>query len=266
MSECTDSGLDRRFTRIPPTWRKAARAQADDKKDKDEGEDSSEDVILTGHSAVFDNETLIGGGYYGFYEKIRAGAFAEAISEKQPVRCYFNHDRNWVLGYTANAKRQTLTLKEDDVGLWFECQAPASRLINDLVIAPLTRGDIDGCSFMFSVRDGGALWTMVETDKGEEWHRELTRLNLFDVGPVAEPAYGGTDVDVQRSAMKSPQRILDEEMPANLRDKFAKRCGLFADPKRNSAASQRAALAAEQKVIARRRAVRAARLAQFNDA
>ena len=53
-----------------------------------------ENPTITGHAAMFNQETDIGGM---FREKIKKGAFSESIG-KDDVRALFNHDPNFVLG------------------------------------------------------------------------------------------------------------------------------------------------------------------------
>src|SRR5438270_8135031 len=69
---------------------------------------------IEGYAAVF-NEQFDSGW---FIETIKPGAFTRALKEKQDVRCLFNHDPNNLLGRT---KSGTLSLKQDDSGLSYEC-------------------------------------------------------------------------------------------------------------------------------------------------
>lgn len=177
---------------------------------RDDGGDQGSRIV--GHAAVFDIwYSLYEGRYWSYREIVRPGAFRRAIREKQDVRSLFNHDMNYVLGRTAS---RTLTLREDETGLYSETLAPPTDTIRDLVIAPIERGDITGMSFSFApvrsdetkekVKDG----VTTITTKGERItiryegekrieERELLDLDLYDVGPVTFPAYDTTDVGVR---------------------------------------------------------------------
>lgn len=142
---------------------------------------------IVGHAAVFNSLSEDLGG---FREQIIPGAFLEAI-EKDDVRALFNHDPNFVLGRN---RAGTLTMKEDARGLAIEIVAPGTQTIQDLVVAPIERGDVSQMSFAFSVKPGGQDWA--KDDEGGVV-RTLKKLRLFDVSPVTYPAYAATDVAVR---------------------------------------------------------------------
>lgn len=151
-------------------------------------DDGSTPTKIRGHAAVFNqlSEPL----WEGFREKIQPGAFRKTIKEAD-VRALFNHDPNFVLGRT---KSKTLSLREDDVGLWFEVEPPETNWANDLMVS-IERGDIDQASFGFRVvRD------KMHTEAGNGTGttvRELLEVELFDVSPVTFPAYPQTDVSAR---------------------------------------------------------------------
>lgn len=141
---------------------------------------------IVGYTAVFDTPTSIGGW---FNEVIRKGAFRRALTEKQDVRALFNHDSNNVLGRSSSG---TLSMREDDSGLWVEIDPPDTSLGRD-VVNLISRGDISGMSFAFIIRK--VTWTEGE-EEGQDL-REILDVDLFDVGPVTYPAYEETTADVR---------------------------------------------------------------------
>ena len=162
--------------------------------------------VLRGHAARFDVwTTLYEYGRYRWREILKPGAFANAIAERQDVRGLFNHDPNHVLFRT---KSNTLTLVEDELGLTFEGEVLDSQTNRDLVIEPVRRGDLDGCSFAFTVRKEGEVTTEYERDGRDFIDRELRDVNLWDVSVVTYPQYDGTDVSV-RSAQEQLKRHAD---------------------------------------------------------
>lgn len=139
---------------------------------------------IKGHAAAFNSMSRDLGG---FYEVIAPGAFSKSLANAD-VRALFNHDPNIILGRN---KSGTLTLSEDDTGLYFEIDPPDTQLIRDMVMSPIARGDVSQCSFGFRTvtdrwekRDGKTVRTLVEVE-------------IFDVSPVVYPAYDSTDVAVR---------------------------------------------------------------------
>ena len=140
---------------------------------------------ITGHAAVFDQETVIAGL---FREKVAKGAFNDTI-KVDDIRALFNHDSNHVLGRN---KAGTLKLSEDEKGLAIEVEPPDTQFARDLMVS-IERGDVDQMSFGFRVLHD-------EWERGEDEEKDLRTLRkvqLFDVSPVTFPAYEGTDVAVR---------------------------------------------------------------------
>jgi len=139
---------------------------------------------IRGYAAVFNKLSDVLGG---FREKIAPGAFRKTLKEAD-VRALFNHDPNVVLGRTSTG---TLSLKEDDKGLFMEIEPPDTAPARDLLTL-IERGDVDQASFAFRV--------IVDEWKNEESEmpiRTLKEVQLFDVSPVTYPAYPQTSVDVR---------------------------------------------------------------------
>lgn len=139
-------------------------------------------AVIAGHAAVFDTLSV---ELWGFREKIQKGAFANTLNAD--VRALFNHDPNLVLGRTTN---KTLSLREDEKGLFVEITPPDTQAARDAV-ALIERGDVTQMSFGFrTITDK---WN---TEDGETV-RTLVEVELFDVSPVTFPAYPDTDVAVR---------------------------------------------------------------------
>lgn len=140
---------------------------------------------ITGYAAVFNRQSENLGG---FTEIIRPGAFRKALDSD--VRALFNHDSNYVLGRTTNG---TLELEENQTGLKFTATPPDTQWARDL-IKSIERGDINQCSFSFSVGKDGEKWT----EKKDLALREILEVNYVgDVGPVTFPAYPQTSVQAR---------------------------------------------------------------------
>jgi uncharacterized protein len=148
-------------------------------------------ITLVGYAAKFDvrSENL---GW--FVEVLKPGCFAKVLREGQDIRFLFNHDSSRIFGRTANG---TLRLKEDAVGLHFECDLPDTEEARTLATL-VERGDISGNSFSFrSTYPTGYDW--VETPLGDSPPLRVVREidQVWDVGPVTYPAYEDTEVDVR---------------------------------------------------------------------
>jgi HK97 family phage prohead protease len=154
------------------------------------GEDA-DPLRIEGYAAKFGKYSQDLGG---FKEKITPGTFANAIKNKSDVRCLANHNPDILLGRTKNG---TLALREDNTGLWYSCLLPKTTAARDLH-ATIARGDMDQCSFSFTVPKGGDAWTEEQDDNGD-WFasRTLVNVDLFDAGPVTFPAYLDTEVNAR---------------------------------------------------------------------
>jgi HK97 family phage prohead protease len=153
-------------------------------------------------------------GGRAFRERIAPGAFRNAVKAGQDVTLLVNHDPKLLLGRTASG-----TLKLDDTrrGLEFRCSMPNTQLGHD-TREMIQRGDLNGCSFGFSLGTrGDDAWEEEELedednadlfDDQEKVHKRakpraktlirtiknVTRLH--DVSVVTNPAYpNGTSVD-----------------------------------------------------------------------
>ena len=133
----------------------------------------------------------------GHVERIREGAFHDAVKEDD-VRALQNHDSRLLLGRSA---ADTLNLTLRNHGLDYEIDTPDTLAGRD-TITSLQRGDLTGSSFQFNLREGGSNWEEEETDDGITIYvRNITKVRLFDVGPVTFPAYTGTSSGVGRSSL-----------------------------------------------------------------
>ncbi|MBL0220023.1 MAG: HK97 family phage prohead protease [Myxococcales bacterium] len=147
-------------------------------------------ALLRGMAAVFNVWSPV---WFDFRERIAATFFDGVLG--QDVRCLFNHGADYVLG---RASSGTLRLEKTDEGLGYEVDAPGSGFLSDLVVGPVERGDVTGCSFSFILPPSGAdSW-----EKGPDgvWERTLLKCaELLDVGPVTFPWYPGTSVEAERA-------------------------------------------------------------------
>ncbi len=162
----------------------------------DVGDESTEKKrTVRGYAAKFGvRSENLGGKNWQFYETIERGAF-DAVMEND-VRALFNHDANLILARSKGGKG-TLRMGVDDVGLWYEFDAPATRAGDDLLVS-LERGDVDQSSFAFTVDREGQTWTERAEGEVKIAERMIKKVKrLYDVSPVTYPAYADTSVAVR---------------------------------------------------------------------
>jgi HK97 family phage prohead protease len=161
---------------------------------------------IVGYAAVFNS---LSNDLGGFREKIQPGAFSEALSPDREILALVQHDPGRILGRRTAG---TLTLKEDERGLWAEISPPNTTVGRDAV-ENIRRGDMKGMSFRFNQpkdswsRDGT---TNVRSIKSFGIIREVTL--------TAVPAYEATTAEV-RAALD----MLDKEAAATPKRDAAKR-------------------------------------------
>jgi Escherichia/Staphylococcus phage prohead protease len=168
--------------------------------------------VVEGHAALFDtlSEPLWELG--GAKEKIDPGAFADTI-QSDDIRALINHDPSQVLGRN---KAGTLSLREDDKGLFFQVKLPSTSFARDLVES-MRRGDINQNSFGFTVND--QKW---EKQDGEDIS-VLKSVRLFDVSVVTFPAYTETLSEVRSIAQALTREKPTDEDRKRIKE-FGERC------------------------------------------
>jgi len=152
------------------------------------GEDADGRTMF-GHFAVFNDWTEIDSTYEGrFLERIMPGAFADTFDAKgDSIRVLYDHGRDPQIGNKPLG--QVLALREDERGAAYEVSLFDTGYVNELLPA-LQAGQL-GASFRFRVVD--EQWstpsrsTTHNPERLEE--RSITRLELFEFGPVTFPAY-----------------------------------------------------------------------------
>lgn len=156
---------------------------------------------IVGHAAVFN--VIASSGW--FREQVAPGAFTKSIGQDD-IRALFNHNPDYVLGRN---KAGTLTLREDDKGLYVEITPPDTQFAKDLS-ASISRGDISQMSFGFEI-----IKESREVGEGNELSLfTLEEVKLWDVSPVTFPFYVETDVSINsRQAWADEQRRAEAPPP-----------------------------------------------------
>jgi uncharacterized protein len=177
--------------------------------------EGQEGRTVFGYAAKFNSLSQnMGSKDYQFYEIILPGAFDDVL--ENDVRALFNHESELIL---ARTKSGTLEIGVDNVGLWYQFDAPETQAGNDLLVS-IRRGDIDQSSFQFRVDENGQSW--VEQKEGDGptiITRTISKvLELLDVSPVTYPAYEDTQVDCRSIPKEFTKQ--EPETPEPIEDDF----------------------------------------------
>lgn len=137
---------------------------------------------LLGYAAVFNDSSVP----LPFKETIAPGAFRKTLSETPDVRLLVNHEGLPL----ARTKNGTLTLSEDDRGLYMDAVIADTQEGRDLYTL-IARGDVDQMSFAFRV--------IRQKWSEDRSTRTLTEVSLADgdVSVVTYPAYPTTMVEAR---------------------------------------------------------------------
>lgn len=163
---------------------------------------------ILGYAAVFFREGDAGTQFElwrNTFERIMPGAFDDTLNRGDDVLALFNHDPSGILG---RRSAKSLTLSVDERGLRYEIQPGDTSVVRD-VVQNIHLGNLSGSSFSFNITNDE--WRKVD---GKEI-REITGVELFDVGPVTFPAYAGTDAGIRSVAARGMEVGLDEARASN---------------------------------------------------
>ena len=143
---------------------------------------------LSGYAAVFNDSSVP----LPFKESIAPGAFRKTLSETPDVRLLVNHEGLPL----ARTKNGTLTLTEDERGLYFNADLADTQEARDIHTL-IARGDVDQMSFAFRV--------IRQKWSEDRSRRVLTEVSLSDgdVSVVTYPAYPTTSVEAREELRKA---------------------------------------------------------------
>lgn len=175
-------------------------------------EDANPDVMaIKGYVVKFNERSSL--LYDEWYERVAKGAFAKSL-QQNTIKALWNHNSDIVLGST---KSNTLKLIEDDVGLRFDLELPNSSQAKD-IYESIKRGDVDGVSFGFYIRENGDKWEYLKEE--DVYERTLLDIDLIEISPTPFPAYPTSEVgkrSLEENNLKTrEERVLDELKKAQI--------------------------------------------------
>lgn len=173
--------------------------------------------MIEGLAAVCEQETRIADFFGEFVEVIRAGAFDE--TDFSDVRLLVNHDTSGIA--LARSRRNNksdkpntmqLSVDKDGVKIKADLDTENNEQARALYSA-ISRGDMDGMSFMFYVGEDGQKWSKKD---GVDYREILKVEKVIEVSAVNFPAYGGTNInsrslDSDKRALENARSLLDSK-------------------------------------------------------
>lgn len=150
------------------------------------GEDKQ--VYVEGMGIVYNSKTEI---YPGIFESILPGAFSESLSTFRTIKSFINHKPSEILSTTRSDP--ALEILDGDDFLEFSSPIPPTTYGDDLIIN-LQRGNINGASFSFCITENGDHYKKLPDGS---LHRTIIEAEIYEVGPVTNPAYEQTNVNLR---------------------------------------------------------------------
>lgn len=181
-----------------------------------EATDGAESRTIEGYALKFGvRSRLLCDWWNNYYEVLEPGCVTREILDKQDIKLTMFHDRQLVLA-RSNKGNGTLSYEVDKVGVKFWAEMPHT-VDGDKALELVSRGDIAGCSFIYSTDEGdseNAVSYERLDEKGDDGEdillRHVKRIdNVYDFTITTDPAYEQTDVskrEVEAAGIKFEQQ------------------------------------------------------------
>lgn len=181
-----------------------------------EATDGAESRTIEGYALKFGvRSRLLCDWWNNYYEVLEPGCVTREMLDKQDIKLTMFHDRQLVLA-RSNKGNGTLSYEVDKVGVKFWAEIPHT-VDGDKALELVSRGDIAGCSFIYSTDEGdseNAVSYERLDEKGDDGEdillRHVKRIdNVYDFTITTDPAYEQTDVskrEVEAAGIKFEQQ------------------------------------------------------------
>lgn len=162
-----------------------------------EAEDGKLSRRITGYAILFNSKSA---PFYedeaeSVYEMIAPEAITRDFLDTQDIKMTMFHDMHLILARSLNGKG-TLSYDVDEKGVSFEFDAP-NTVDGDKALELVSRGDISGCSFMFSTRYADSGYVSRESkivgSRKETVFTVRKLTGLYDFTLTPDPAYPETE-------------------------------------------------------------------------
>lgn len=181
-----------------------------------EATDGAESRTIEGYALKFGvRSRLLCDWWNNYYEVLEPGCVTREMLDKQDIKLTMFHDRQLVLA-RSNMGNGTLSYEVDKVGVKFWAEMPHT-VDGDKALELVSRGDIAGCSFIYSTDESdseNAVSYERLDEKGDDGEdillRHVKRIdNVYDFTITTDPAYEQTDVskrEVEAAGIKFEQQ------------------------------------------------------------
>lgn len=181
-----------------------------------EATDGAESRTIEGYALKFGvRSRLLCDWWNNYYEVLEPGCVTREMLDKQDIKLTMFHDRQLVLARN-NKGNGTLSYEVDKVGVKFWAEMPHT-VDGDKALELVSRGDIAGCSFIYSTDEDdseNAVSYERLDEKGDDGEdillRHVKRIdNVYDFTITTDPAYEQTDVskrEVEAAGIKFEQQ------------------------------------------------------------
>lgn len=181
-----------------------------------EATDGAESRTIEGYALKFGvRSRLLCDWWNNYYEVLEPGCVTREMLDKKDIKLTMFHDRQLVLA-RSNKGNGTLSYEVDKVGVKFWAEMPHT-VDGDKALELVSRGDIAGCSFIYSTDEGdseNAVSYERLDEKGDDGEdillRHVKRIdNVYDFTITTDPAYEQTDVskrEVEAAGIKFEQQ------------------------------------------------------------
>lgn len=180
---------------------------------REAGEGEAQSRTITGYAILFNtlSAPLWDDEDEAAYEMIAPEAVTREFLDGCDIKFTMFHDRQLILARSNNGKG-TLSYNVDEKGVSFEFDAP-NTTDGDKALELVRRGDITGCSFMFSTHyyDTAYVQRNVERKDGKTiiTYTVRTITGIYDFTLAADPAYPDTNCEAEAreviSSLRKPQ-------------------------------------------------------------
>lgn len=190
-----------------------------------EATDGAESRTIEGYALKFGvRSRLLCDWWNNYYEVLEPGCVTREMLDKQDIKLTMFHDRQLVLA-RSNKGNGTLSYEVDNVGVKFWAEMPHT-VDGDKALELVSRGDIAGCSFIYSTNEGdseNAVSYERLDEKGDDGEdillRHVKRIdNVYDFTITTDPAYEQTDVskrEVEAAGIKFEQQPKPKQIDEN---------------------------------------------------
>lgn len=181
-----------------------------------EATDGAESRTIEGYALKFGvRSRLLCDWWNDYYEVLEPGCVTREMLDAQDIKLTMFHDRQLVLA-RSNKGNGTLSYEVDKVGVKFWAEMPHT-VDGDKALELVSRGDIAGCSFIYSTDEGDSENVVSYErldEKGDDGEdillRHVKRIdNVYDFTITTDPAYEQTDVsrrEVEAAGIKFEQQ------------------------------------------------------------